>query len=161
MLLAIWKLCLFKSPTISKCTVDAMLCASGCQGNRGEWRTTMTNRSAYLFMQHLSIYLTFFYQSFYLFIIHTFLIKTTTTPNVKLGSRGSNGQSVGLVIRGCGFESRLRQALSTTEVRSLSKALNPQLLPGRCSVGCPLLQVCVHLYGLNAENTFHCWLYSV
>ncbi len=38
---------------------------------------------------------------------------------------------------------------------------------------CPLLQVCVcvstapgvcvcvHLDGLNAENTFHCWLYSV
>ncbi len=21
--------------------------------------------------------------------------------------------------------------------------------------------VCVHLDGLNAENTFHCWLYSV
>ncbi len=42
-----------------------------------------------------------------------------------------------------------------TEVRPLSKALNPQLLPGRCSVGCPLFQVCVHLDGLNAENTFH------
>ncbi len=26
---------------------------------------------------------------------------------------------------------------------------NPQLLPGRCNVGCPLLQVCVHLDGLN------------
>ncbi len=26
---------------------------------------------------------------------------------------------------------------------------------------CPLLQVCVHLNGSNAENTFHCWLYSV
>ncbi len=45
--------------------------------------------------------------------------------------------------------------------RPLSKAPNPQLLPGLRSVGCPLLQVCVHLDGLNAENTFHCWLYSV
>ncbi len=44
---------------------------------------------------------------------------------------------------GCGFESRLRQELSTTEVRPLSKAPNPQLLPGRRSVGCPLPQVCV------------------
>ncbi len=54
------------------------------------------------------------------------------------------------------FESRLRQELSMTEVRPLSKAPNPQLLPG-----CPLLQVCVHLDRLNAENPFHCWLYSV
>ncbi len=53
------------------------------------------------------------------------------------------------------------QQLSTAGVRSLSKAPNPRLLPGRRSVGCPLLQVCVHLDGLNAENTFHCWLYSV
>ncbi len=30
-----------------------------------------------------------------------------------------------------------------------------------CSPDRPLLQVCVHLDGLNAENTFHCWLYSV
>ncbi len=52
-------------------------------------------------------------------------------------------------------------ALTTTEVRPLSKAPNCQLLPGRCSIGCPLLQVCVHLDGFNAENTFHCWLYSV
>ncbi len=29
-----------------------------------------------------------------------------------------------------------------TEVRPLSKALNPQLVPGRRRVGCPLLQVC-------------------
>ncbi len=53
------------------------------------------------------------------------------------------------------------QELYTTEVRPLSKAPNPQLLPGRRRVGCPLLQVCVHLDGLNAENTFHCWFYSV
>ncbi len=61
----------------------------------------------------------------------------------------------------CGFESRLWLELSMTEVRPLSKAPNPQLLPGRRSVGCPLLQVCVHLDGLNAENTFHSSLYSV
>ncbi len=36
-----------------------------------------------------------------------------------------------------------------TEVRPLSKAPNPQLLPGRRSVSCPLLQVCVHLDGLE------------
>ncbi len=70
------------------------------------------------------------------------------------------GSSVGLVTQGCGFESRLRQELST-EVRPLSKAPNPQLLPGHRSFGCPLLQVWVHLDGLNLENTFHCWLYSV
>ncbi len=80
-----------------------------------------------------------------------------------------NGWNVGLVTRGCGFESRLRQELSTTEVRPLSKAPNPQLLPGRRIISCPLLQVCVcvcvcvcvHLDGLNPEHTFHCWLYSV
>ncbi len=33
--------------------------------------------------------------------------------------------------------------------------------PGRRNVGCPLLQVCVHLDRLNAENTFHSSLYSV
>ncbi len=65
------------------------------------------------------------------------------------------------LIRGCGFESRLRQELSTTEVRPLSKEPNPQLLSRRCSVGCQLFQVCMHLDGLNAEKTFHCWLYSV
>ncbi len=45
------------------------------------------------------------------------------------------------VTQVCGFESRLRQEVSTTEVRPLSKAPNPQLLPGRRNVGCPLLQV--------------------
>ncbi len=64
------------------------------------------------------------------------------------------------VTQGCGFESWLWQEVSTTEVRPLSKAPNPQLLPGRRNVGCPL-QVCVHLDGLNAENTFHSSLYSV
>ncbi len=32
---------------------------------------------------------------------------------------------------------------TTTEGRTLSKAPNPQLLPARRSIGCPLLQVCV------------------
>ncbi len=45
------------------------------------------------------------------------------------------------VTQGCGFESRLWQEVSTTEVRPLSKLL--------------------HLDGLNAENTFHSSLYSV
>ncbi len=34
--------------------------------------------------------------------------------------------------------------LNTTTEVPLSKAPNPQLLPGRCSIGCPLLRVCVH-----------------
>ncbi len=59
---------------------------------------------------------------------------------------------------------------TTTEV-SLSKALNPQLLPGRRNInGCPQLQVCVHgvcvftavcvctLDGLNAEHKFRVWV---
>ncbi len=63
------------------------------------------------------------------------------------------------VTQGCGFESRLWQEVSTTEVRPLGKAPYPQLLPGQShrTFGCPLL----HLDGLNAENTFHCSLYSV
>ncbi len=39
---------------------------------------------------------------------------------------------------------------------SHSKAQNPQLLPRRCSVGCPLLQVCVHL----DERVIYPWLYQ-
>ncbi len=67
-----------------------------------------------------------------------------------LGNRGSRGlmdRALDLkpeVTQGCEFESRLWQEVSTTEVRPLSKAPNPQLLPGRRNVGCPLLQVCVH-----------------
>ncbi len=34
------------------------------------------------------------------------------------------------VTQSCGFESRLWQEVSMTEVRPLSKAPNPQLLPG-------------------------------
>ncbi len=58
-----------------------------------------------------------------------------------------------------------------TEV-PLSKAPNPQLLPGHWSNGCPLLRVrvhcvcvcslltavCVHLDGLNAEHQFQVWV---
>ncbi len=53
----------------------------------------------------------------------------------------------------------------------LSKAPNPQLLPGRRSInGCPLLRVCVHgvcvcsllcvctMDGLNAEHKFRVWV---
>ncbi len=63
------------------------------------------------------------------------------------GSRGLMDRALDLkpeVTQGCGFG--LWQEVSTTEVRPLSKALNPQLL---------------HLDGLNAENTFHSSLYSV
>ncbi len=102
----------------------------------------------------------------YKFITRQFWCNISSTEisnhrKINKGSRGSNEQSVRHVTRGCGFESRLRQELSMTEVRPLSKAPNPQLLSGRRNVGCLLLQVCVHLDGLNVENTFHCWLYSV
>ncbi len=51
--------------------------------------------------------------------------------------------------RNCRWGEWMYSALSTlnttTEVRPLSKAPNPQLLPGRRSInGCPLLRVCVH-----------------
>ncbi len=68
-----------------------------------------------------------------------------------MGSRGLMDRALDLkpeVTQSCGFESRLRQEVSTTEVRPLSKAPNPQLLPGHRNVGCPLL----HLDGLNAEH---------
>ncbi len=60
--------------------------------------------------------------------------------------------------------------LNTTTEVPLSKAPNPQLLPGRHSInGCSLLQVCVHgvcvftvcvctLDGLNAEHQFRVWV---
>ncbi len=72
---------------------------------------------------------------------------------VCIGSRGLMDRALDLkpeVTQGCGFESRFRQEV--TEVRPLSKAPNPQL-----QSRLPLL----HLDGLNAENTFHCSLYSV
>ncbi len=48
----------------------------------------------------------------------------------------------------CRWGELITSALSTlnttTEVRPLSKTPYPQLLPGRRSIGCPLLRVCVH-----------------
>ncbi len=55
-------------------------------------------------------------------------------------SRGLMDRALDLkpeVTQGCGFESRLWQEVSTTEVRPLGKAPNPQLLPGCRNVGCP------------------------
>ncbi len=91
------------------------------------------------------------------------LLRMTTSIQVGVvirpgGSRGLMDRALDLkpeVTQGCGFEFRLWQEVSTTEVRPLGKAPNPQLLPRRHNVGCPLLRVCVHLDGLNAENTFH------
>ncbi len=79
-------------------------------------------------------------------------------------SRGLMDRALDLkpeVTQSCEFESQLWQEVSTTEVRLLSKPPIPKLLPGRRNVGCPLLQVCVYLDGLNSENTFHSSLYSV
>ncbi len=69
--------------------------------------------------------------------------------------------------RNCRWGEWITSALSTfnttTEVRPLSKAPIPQLLPGRrnmaahCS-GCVFTAVCVHLDGLNAENKFRVWV---
>ncbi len=72
----------------------------------------------------------------------------------------TNLDKFGLATRGCGFESRLRQELSTTEV-TLEQGTEPPTAP---RAQCRLLtapSVCVHLDGLNVENIFHCWLYSV
>ncbi len=58
------------------------------------------------------------------------------------GSRGLMDSESDLYAESCGFESQVRQGLlvggvssfnTTTEV-SLSKAPNPQLLPGRCNM---------------------------
>ncbi len=60
--------------------------------------------------------------------------------------------------------------LNTTTEVPLSKAPNPQLLPGRRSInGCPLLRVCihgvcvftavcVHFGWVNAEHEFREWV---
>ncbi len=70
------------------------------------------------------------------------------------------------------MSSALSTLNTTTEV-PLSKALNPQLFPGRRSInGCPLLRVCVFtvcvcvytalcvctMDGLNAEHEFRVWV---
>ncbi len=49
-----------------------------------------------------------------------------------MGSRGLMDRALDLkpeVTEGCGFESRLRQEVSTAEVRPLSKAPIPQTAP--------------------------------
>ncbi len=51
------------------------------------------------------------------------------------------------VTQGCGFESRLRQKVHDCSPGAAQSAAH-------CSK-------CVHLDGLNAENTFHSSLYSV
>ncbi len=62
---------------------------------------------------------------------------------------------------------------TTTKVRPLSKAQNPQLLSGRHSInGCPLLRVGVHgvcvcvclllcVCTLNAEHKFQVWVTTI
>ncbi len=51
----------------------------------------------------------------------------------------------GVVGGGVNVQHSLSTFSTTTEVRPLSKAPNPRLLPGRRSInGCPLLRVCVH-----------------
>ncbi len=50
------------------------------------------------------------------------------------------------VTQGCGFESRLRQEVHDCSLGAAQSAAH-------CSK-------CVHLDGLNAENTFHSSLYS-
>ncbi len=65
-------------------------------------------------------------------------------------SRGLMDRALDLkpeVTQGCGFESRLRQ-----EVHDCSPGA--AMSAAHCSK-------CVHLDGLNAENTFHSSLYSV
>ncbi len=56
------------------------------------------------------------------------------------------------VTQGCGFESRLRQEVHDCSPGAAQSAAH-------CSK-CVHLE-CVHLDGLNAENTFHSSLYSV
>ncbi len=61
---------------------------------------------------------------------------------------------------------RALSTLNTTTEVPLSKAPNPQLLPGRCSTVlrvyvhgvCVFTAVCVHLIGINAEHKFRVWI---
>ncbi len=80
-----------------------------------------------------------------------------SVPRQCVKLRWPNGAVVGLmdraldlkpeVTQGCGFESRLRQAVHDCSPGAAQSAAH-------CSK-------CVHLDGLNAENTFHSSLYSV
>ncbi len=72
---------------------------------------------------------------------------------MKNGSPGLMDRALDLkpeVTQDCGFESRLRQ-----EVHDCSLGLCV------CVCVCVYCSKCVHLDGLNAENTFHSSLYSV
>ncbi len=67
----------------------------------------------------------------------------------ELGSRGLVDRALDLkpeVTQGCGFESRLRQEVHDCSPGAAQSA--------HCSK-------CVHLDGLNVENTFHSSLYTV
>ncbi len=67
-----------------------------------------------------------------------------------LGSRGLVDRALDLkpeVTQGCGFDSRLQQQVHDCSPGAAQSAAH-------CSK-------CVHLDGLNAENTFHSSLYSV
>ncbi len=55
------------------------------------------------------------------------------------------------VTQGCGFESRLWQEVSTTEVRPLSKAPNPQLLLHREHISL-LIILCIIVYVTNKAH---------
>ncbi len=93
--------------------------------------------------------------------IYIYILGQTCNPKVA-GSSLRSGRSCRW-----GGECSLLPFNTTTEVRPLSKAPNPQLLPGYRSISCPLLRVCVHgvcvltvcvhgvcvhLDGLNAEH---------
>ncbi len=73
-----------------------------------------------------------------------------TKTSVFVGSRDLVDRALDLkpeVTQGCGFESRLRQEVHDCSPGAAQSAAH-------CSK-------CVHLDGLNAENTFHSSLYSV
>ncbi len=95
------------------------------------------------------------------------------------------GECRGLMVResdlqskGCGFESQVRQGLKVGIVNeqhflhlqyhdwgALEQGTEPPTAPGCWSNGCPLLCVCAHLDGLNAEkvsildNTSHIYIF--
>ncbi len=65
------------------------------------------------------------------------------------------------IVFGEWLTSSLSTLNTTTEVRPLSKAPNPQLLPGRCSInGCPLLRVWIHSVCVYMFTTHCCvWVH--
>ncbi len=94
------------------------------------------------------------------------LMVRESNPKVASSSLGPAG-----IVGGGWMSSALSTLNTTTEVRPLSKAPNPQLLLGRRSInGCPLLRVCVFkvcvcallcvctLDGSNAEHKFRVWV---